>query len=146
MARRTAQAQSEETRAPQAGKDSRVRSTRNRRSSRTSVCTHGTGSLAKLHNKMESVITWGVSRGTSSWFGPLSSHNVSRMSYHARRRAAGFRGKNTGVTTNYAQLFPRRAEPAADLGAMASAEEVLQPYVWRALRDIYIYIYIYIHT
>ena len=38
-------------------------------------------------NKMVSVITWGVSRETSSCPSPLPSHNISRMSYHPRRRA-----------------------------------------------------------
>ena len=45
------------------------------------------------HTEAVSVITRDVSRGTSSCLSPLPSHNISRMPYHARRRAAEFRGK-----------------------------------------------------
>ena len=45
------------------------------------------------HTKTASVITRGVSRETSSCCAPLPSHNISRMPYHARRRAVGYRGK-----------------------------------------------------
>ena len=59
--------------------------------------------LAKLlsfsHSKTMSVATQGVSRRTSSRVYPLPRHNVARMSYHARRRAARISRKNTCVTT-----------------------------------------------
>ena len=49
------------------------------------------------------VITWGVLRETSSCFPPLPSHNISRMSYHARRGAPGG-GRKTRVTTRLLRL------------------------------------------
>ena len=54
-------------------------------------------------DKMVPVIRQGASHETSSrWLHPLpiaSSHDRSRMSYHARRRATRCCWKNTGVTT-----------------------------------------------
>ena len=51
------------------------------------------GSANRRWRTREIVIPRRVSRGTSSRFSPLPSHNASPMSYHARRRAAEFRRK-----------------------------------------------------
>ena len=53
--------------------------------------------IGSSRTKTASAIPRGVSRGKSSCFSPLPSRSISRMAYHARQRAAEFRGKMQGL-------------------------------------------------
>ena len=90
------------------------------------------------HTKAASVMARGASRETSSCCSPLLSHNISRMSYHARRRAAGFRKTNQ----QYFASSIDRTIRARDGRSSQSLSLCLYIYIYI---HTYVYIYIYIY-